>query len=80
MGMGQEIMDDLMLQEHLHEIHMEDLANSECWETADKRTIRIVDMETSHLQNTIRWLGKNDLYPYSDSFIKLMQEELKKRI
>jgi len=80
MGMGQEKMDELMIQDALLEQHMSELVSSKCWETADKRVLKIADMESAHLKSTVAWLHRNDHYYFSDSFISLMEEELSSRI
>jgi len=79
MGMGQEIMDALEIKEGLLEERRADLVDSKCWETADKRVLKIEDMDDSHLRNTINWLRRNDYYCFADSFISLMEEELGSR-
>ncbi len=80
MGMGQEIIDELMIQDAFLEQHMSELVSSKCWETADKRVLKIADMDDGHLRNTIKWLHKNHHYYFADSFISLMQSELGSRI
>jgi hypothetical protein len=80
MGMGQEMMDDLIIQDALLEQHMSELVSSKCWETADKRVLKIANMEDGHLKSTIKWLYRNDHYYFADSFISLMETELRSRI
>ena len=80
MGMGQEMMDELMIQDALLEQRMSELVSSKCWETADKRTLKICDMGNEYLVNTIKWLERNDNYYFSDSFISIMKQELASRI
>jgi len=79
MGMGQEIMYELMAADALLEQRMSELVSSKCWETADKRVLKIADMSDSHLKNTIKWLQRNDHYYFSYSFVSLMEQELRLR-
>ena len=80
MGMGQEFMDDLVLQAARREEHMSQLASNKCWETADKRVLKIADMEEGHLRSTIKWLTHNTNYYFANTFISLMEKELETRI
>lgn len=80
MGMGQEFMDDLVLQAARREEHMSQLASNLCWETADKRVLKIADMEEGHLRSTIKWLTRNTNYYFANTFISLMEKELETRI
>lgn len=49
----------------------------DCWKTKDHRKIKISDMETSHIENTIRYLQKHkdfydkeyEFYDYDDGEI-----------
>ena len=79
MSIGREIMDELMIQSALLEEHMGGLVHNKCWQTADKRILKICDMEEEHLLNTIKWLERNDDYYFADSFISIMKQELESK-
>lgn len=79
MGIGQEIMDELIIQDALLEERLRELVNNKCWETADNHVLKISDMKDDHLINSIRWLERNPRYYFSDSFITLMKQELERR-
>ena len=50
------------------------------WVTNDNRRVMICDMETSHLKNTIRLLGKKGNFPFRNIYIEKMEAELQKRV
>ena len=79
MGMGLDLMEMWLLQCDILEDRAEELIDSKSWQTAGQRIIKISNMEESHLRNTINWLNRNKEYPFSETFISLMQEELENR-
>lgn len=51
----------------------------EAWITKDGKEIKIGHMGSSHLQNTVNWLGRTRGYPCRLGYIELMTVELHKR-
>lgn len=79
MGVGAELLDDLMIKNLLQEESLEQHMSEGVWVTASKGVVEISCMESIHIMNTISWLGENPAYPYSDEYIKKFKEEMKKR-
>lgn len=71
MGLGAELMDEALCNYYLQE----DLQlNRTSWTTRDGRKLKIVDMETDHIENTIKYLSN-----HGKTVPKLMYETLKVR-
>jgi hypothetical protein len=62
MSMGSELMDDLLLAELERDYRVK---NATTWTTREGVKMNIVDMETSHIENTIKMLHRNDIAPPS---------------
>jgi hypothetical protein len=56
MGMGAEMLQEMMCDEYLADDLMR---NRETWDTKDGRMIKIIQMETAHIENTIAYLERN---------------------
>lgn len=48
------------------------------WIKKDGELIHVSNMETSHIQNCIKMLNRNDS-PFKDVYIQMFERELKKR-
>lgn len=57
MGLGAEMMAE-SLEDEMLDFHL--AKNRKVWQTKDGRKIKIEDMETSHIENTINYLSRND--------------------
>ena len=64
-------------REHSVEMHIQAMADAGVWVTQDGRQLKIADMDTNHLQNTIRMLERSPRGFFRH--IDLMKDELKKR-
>lgn len=60
------------------EIEMEYRLGYKIWVTKDGKELKIKDMETSHIINTIKMINRNK-WCYAYEYTKLFEEELKAR-
>jgi len=77
MGLGQEMMEEMAAQYY----YAEYLAENGFWETKDGRTLRISEMDTRHIQNCLRMLGRtgDDKTILGEMYVRNMKEELGRR-
>ena len=64
------------------EIEMEYRFENKIWVTKDGKKLKIKDMETSHIQNCIKFVNKKingKQWVYAEEYTKLFNEELKAR-
>lgn len=64
---------DLLIDE------IETKAREGIWETKDGRKMRIKDMSTRHIENTIAMLKRNDSFDIYLPLIGIMEKELERR-
>ncbi len=79
MGMGAEMLDRWILIESIVDDRIKSNLDNEVWETRDGRILKITEMSDGHLINTWKFLDKNKHHWVSDSYIKLIKNELKAR-
>lgn len=81
MGMGEEILSDMMAQEDTASYHLERMLENKDWETNDGRLLDVCEMDRSHIVNTINFIKRKQhrFYGYADEFISMFEEELKRR-
>ena len=64
------------------EIEMEYRFENKIWVTKDGKKLKIKDMETSHIQNCIKFVNRKingRQWAYAEEYTKLFNEELKAR-
>lgn len=77
--MGREHRTQLLLQNLENEAVFEAMVAQGLWQSADGNVMRICDMTTSHLENTLGWLRKKDYY-CREEYLKLFSEALQDRV
>lgn len=50
------------------------------WQMQGGTKVKIEDMETSHLRNTIRFLGRKEQWPFRNMYIEKMEAEMQRRV
>lgn len=81
MGMGEEILSDMMAQEDARSYHFETLLDNKEWSTSDGKILDISEMDRSHIVNTINFIKRKPefFFDYTDDLIHMFKEELKRR-
>ena len=78
MSMGREALDDILINDMMHEQQLEDAIANKIWIMAEGKEIKIHDMSQSHINNTINWL-KNNRHFYGGEYLELLNDELVSR-
>jgi hypothetical protein len=79
MSLGTEWIDEQLIDCAMRESRVDRCCREGIWLTADRREIRIVDMDFGHLANTIVWLRNHPHYFNAEQYLEAMRAELKKR-
>jgi|LGVE01.1.fsa_nt_gb hypothetical protein len=79
MGLGSEILSEMMVNEAVEEHFIAMLLKEKKWEIRNGQVIKIANMETSHIKNCINLIIKSD-YRWRTEFLLLLKEELVKRV
>lgn len=80
MSLGSEYATERIISEEMFYLKIANEAETETWTTKSGEKIKIEDMSTGHLKNTIRFLQSSE--PYPDVYlpwIVRMENELKRR-
>lgn len=80
MGMGEEMLEDMMLAHDLEDMYIDDMIERKIWTTKDGSQIKIKKMSIPHLQNTIKYLERDSTPDTYFDFIKIMKKRLRKKL
>lgn len=72
---------DVDYEELMEEIEQEIRITNKIWTTRDGRELKIKEMETTHIINTIKMIVRNsDMSDLGKRYVEIFMNELKKRI
>ena len=79
MGMGADLLEEVMINEFILEGYMRERLRNRIWVTSGGKEIPIQRMGDIHIYHTINWLERNHHYPFYDEWIELFKIELESR-
>lgn len=81
MGIGEEILSDMMAHEDATTYHLEMMLENKSWETKEGKVLDLCEMDRSHIENTINFIKRKEgrFFGYANAFISMFEEELKRR-